>query len=105
MKHLIVAAHPSASSFTMALTQLYATELERLGHTQCTSDLYRMRFNPILGAEELTAADTGGVADLSARALPADLAQAPATCPGGRRAHGDLPALVAIDARHYEGVH
>lgn len=76
MKHLIVAAHPSASSFTMALTQLYATELERLGHTQCTSDLYRMRFNPILGAEELTAADTGGVADLSARALPADLAQA-----------------------------
>ena len=27
MKHLIVAAHPSASSFTMALTQLYATEL------------------------------------------------------------------------------
>lgn len=53
MKHLIVVAHPSASSFTMALTRLYATELERLGHTQHTSDLYRMGFNPILREEEL----------------------------------------------------
>lgn len=53
MKHLIVVAHPSASSFTMALTRLYATELERLGHTQSTSDLYRMGFNPVLREEEL----------------------------------------------------
>jgi NAD(P)H dehydrogenase (quinone) len=76
MKHLIVVAHPSASSFTMALTRLYATELERLGHTQSTSDLYRMGFNPILNAGELAAADSGRVADSSARAFPADIAQA-----------------------------
>jgi NAD(P)H dehydrogenase (quinone) len=71
MKHLIVVAHPSSSSFTMALTRLYATELERLGHTQRTSDLYRMGFNPILHAEEL--ASTGYS---SAHAVPVDVAQA-----------------------------
>ncbi|HJS90378.1 MAG TPA: NAD(P)H-dependent oxidoreductase [Steroidobacteraceae bacterium] len=71
MKHLIVVAHPSASSFTMALTRLYATELERLGHTQHTSDLYRMGFNPVLRAEEL--ASTGYP---PSHAVPADVAQA-----------------------------
>jgi len=75
MKHLIVVAHPSANSLTMALTRLYATELERLGHTQCTSDLYRMRFNPILDAEELAATDLHPVSGSSACA-PADVAQA-----------------------------
>lgn len=76
MKHLIVVAHPSASSFTMALTRLYATELERLGHTQCTSDLYRMGFNPILDAEELAAADSHRVGGSSARGFAADVARA-----------------------------
>lgn len=76
MKHLIVVAHPSASSFTMALTRLYATELERLGHTQSMSDLYRMRFNPVLGVEELASADSGRVADFPARAAPTDVARA-----------------------------
>lgn len=71
MKHLIVVAHPSASSFTMALSRLYATELERLGHSQHTSDLYRMGFNPILRAEELAATGYS-----STRAAPVDVAQA-----------------------------
>lgn len=71
MKHLIVVAHPSAGSFTMALARLYAAELERLGHIQHTSDLYRMGFNPILGAEEI--ASPGHPAS---RALPVDVAQA-----------------------------
>jgi NAD(P)H dehydrogenase (quinone) len=71
MKHLIVVAHPSASSFTMALTRLYATELERLGHVQRTSDLYRMGFNPILRAEELASAGYS-----SSHAVPVDVAQA-----------------------------
>ncbi len=77
MRHLIVVAHPSASSFTMALTRLYATELERLGHTQRTCDLYRMGFNPILGAAELaSSADPGRTADSAGHWVPADVARA-----------------------------
>jgi NAD(P)H dehydrogenase (quinone) len=76
MKHLIVVAHPSASSFTMALARLYATELERLGHTQSTSDLYRMGFNPILGAEELASTDLARLPDSSAHATAGDVARA-----------------------------
>jgi NAD(P)H dehydrogenase (quinone) len=53
MKHLIVAAHPAIDSFTMALTRAYAEELEALGHTQRTRDLYRMGFDPVLAAHEL----------------------------------------------------
>jgi len=32
MRHLIVIAHLSASSFTMALARLSATEQQQLGH-------------------------------------------------------------------------
>ncbi len=53
MKHLIVVAHPAEDSFTMGLTRSYATELERLGHSQLTCDLYRMGFDPVLTAQEL----------------------------------------------------
>jgi len=53
MQHLIVVAHPAASSFTMALTRSYSAELEKLGARQQTYDLYRMGFNPVLNAEEL----------------------------------------------------
>ncbi|MBK5197943.1 MAG: NAD(P)H-dependent oxidoreductase [Methyloceanibacter sp.] len=53
MKHLIVAAHPAADSFTMGLTRTYAAELEKLGHSQRTYDLYRMGFDPVLAAHEL----------------------------------------------------
>ena len=50
MKHLIVVAHPAENSFTMALMRTYAAELEKLGHTQRTFDLYRSSFDPVLGA-------------------------------------------------------
>ena len=53
MKHLVVVAHPVKDSFTMGLTRAYAAELEHLGHSQRTCDLYRMGFDPILGAHEL----------------------------------------------------
>jgi len=53
MKHVVVVAHPAAESFTMALTRTYTAELEQLGHSQRTYDLYRMGFNPVLGAQEL----------------------------------------------------
>lgn len=52
-KHLIVAAHPVEDSFTMTLMRAYAGELSRLGHAVQVHDLYRMRFNPVLGAHEL----------------------------------------------------
>jgi NAD(P)H dehydrogenase (quinone) len=54
MKHLIVVAHPAEKSFTMALAKAYARELESLGHTHSTYDLYRMGFNPVLNAHELS---------------------------------------------------
>jgi hypothetical protein len=42
MQHLIVVAHPAEDSFTMGLTRSYSAELEKLGHSQRTCDLYRM---------------------------------------------------------------
>ena len=53
MKHLVVVAHPAEASFTFALTRAYTDELELLGHTTQTYDLYRMGFNPVLAAHEL----------------------------------------------------
>jgi NAD(P)H dehydrogenase (quinone) len=53
MRHLVVVAHPNEDSFTMALTRAYAAELEALGHSQRTYDLYRMGFNPVMAAREL----------------------------------------------------
>jgi NAD(P)H dehydrogenase (quinone) len=34
VKHLLVVAHPSEDSFTIALTRAYAAELKELGHSQ-----------------------------------------------------------------------
>ncbi len=53
MKHLVVVAHPAEASFTFAPTRAYTDELELLGHTTQTYDLYRMGFNPVLAAHEL----------------------------------------------------
>jgi NAD(P)H dehydrogenase (quinone) len=66
MKHLIVVAHPAVKSFTMALAHAYASELEALGHTQSTFDLYRMGFHPVLDAHELMpiSADRSASADV-----------------------------------------
>jgi NAD(P)H dehydrogenase (quinone) len=69
MKYLIVVAHPAENSFTMALTRTYAAELEKLGHTQRTFDLYRSSFDPVLGAPELAPVDADHPAS-------ADVAQA-----------------------------
>lgn len=56
MKHLVVVAHPAEDSLTMGLTRAYTAELEKLGHSQRTYDLYRMGFNPVLAAHELVPA-------------------------------------------------
>jgi NAD(P)H dehydrogenase (quinone) len=67
MRHLVVVAHPAVDSFTMELARAYAAELEGLGHSQRTYDLYRMGFNPVLKAHELApvSADHPASADLA----------------------------------------
>jgi NAD(P)H dehydrogenase (quinone) len=78
MKHIVVVAHPSASSFTMALTGAYARELERLGHRQQTYDLYRMRFNPVMAARELLPITTDHPAEPDVMSTQNDLRDADA---------------------------
>jgi len=75
MKHLIVVAHPVEKSFTMSLANAYACELEALGHTQSIYDLYRMGFNPVLNADELTP-------DSAGHSPSADVVQAQAAIQG-----------------------
>ena len=69
MQHLIVVAHPLQHSMTMKLAHAYALELQQLGHSQRTHDLYHMGFNPVMGAHELEPLSIGHAAD-------ADVAQA-----------------------------
>ncbi|HEY6458125.1 MAG TPA: NAD(P)H-dependent oxidoreductase [Steroidobacteraceae bacterium] len=53
MKHLIVVAHPLEDSVTMKLARAYALELSNLGHDCVMHDLYRLGFDPVMGAVEL----------------------------------------------------
>jgi NAD(P)H dehydrogenase (quinone) len=53
MKHLVIAAHPNVGSFTMSVARAYAEALDGIDHETLTCDLYRMDFNPVLGATEL----------------------------------------------------
>jgi NAD(P)H dehydrogenase (quinone) len=69
MQHLIVVAHPLEESITMKLVRSFARELQQLGHNQKIHDLYRMGFNPVMGAHELEPRSIGHAAD-------ADVAQA-----------------------------
>jgi len=62
VKHLIVVAHPVETSFTLALAQAYAAELETLGHVQQTRDLYRMGFDPLLSGDEILSGASGDAA-------------------------------------------
>lgn len=60
----------------MALTRLYTTELERLGHAQSIGGPLSYAFQPGLNAEELASADSGRFADLAAGAVPNDVGRA-----------------------------
>lgn len=55
MKHLIVVAHPNATSFTHALADAYSDELVKMGHECDYRDLYALGFNPVLQPSELNA--------------------------------------------------
>ena len=68
--HLIVAAHPVEDSFTLSVARTYADELVREGHDVRVRDLYRMKFDPVLGAHELSGTSDG---DGGAHAPKADV--------------------------------
>lgn len=53
MNVLIIYAHPNPNSFNAALRDLAVRTLSHAGHSILLSDLYTMRFNPVLSAQEL----------------------------------------------------
>ncbi len=56
MNTLLVLAHPEPKSFSAALFHQAAITLQSEGHEVVSSDLYRMRFNPISGRDNFTSA-------------------------------------------------
>jgi NAD(P)H dehydrogenase (quinone) len=53
MKHAIILAHPSPTSFNASAARAYAAALHALGHEAAIRDLYAMDFDPRLKAGEL----------------------------------------------------
>ncbi len=53
MKHALIIAHPALRSFTATMAKAYAAALVEQGHQVLVRDLYRMEFDPRLGAEEI----------------------------------------------------
>jgi NAD(P)H dehydrogenase (quinone) len=53
MKHAIAFAHPRPESLTGAAAAAYAAEARAMGHEVVIRDLYRMRFDPCLKADEI----------------------------------------------------
>jgi NAD(P)H dehydrogenase (quinone) len=57
MKHAVIFSHPNAQSFTASVATAYRETAEGLGHSVVVRDLYRMKFDPCLKAEELPRRD------------------------------------------------
>jgi NAD(P)H dehydrogenase (quinone) len=53
MKHAIILAHPSPTSFNASVARAYAATLHAMGHEAAIRDLYAMDFDPRLKASEL----------------------------------------------------
>ena len=53
MRHLVILAHPEATSFNAAVAGAYASAVRDMGHDASLRDLYRRDFDPRLRAEEL----------------------------------------------------
>ena len=51
-KHAVIVCHPEEDSFTFSLARRYIETVEGHGHEVALRDLYRMKFNPVLGAAE-----------------------------------------------------
>lgn len=52
IKHVIIACHPKAESFTLAMATRYAETVRSHGHEAIIRDLYRMSFDPLLKPAE-----------------------------------------------------
>jgi len=65
MNVLIVIAHPEPASFNAALKNVSVDTLTALGHEVLVSDLYRMDFSPVLGANDFPQRDCADFLDLS----------------------------------------
>ena len=52
LNHAIIACHPSADSFTLAIANRYAEAVRQHGHDVIVRDLYRVGFDPVLKLEE-----------------------------------------------------
>lgn len=52
-KHAIIVCHPQEESFTFSVARRYAEAVEASGHEVVLRDLYRLKFDPVLRAEEM----------------------------------------------------
>lgn len=57
MKHAVILAHPKPDSFCASLATYYAAAARELGHQAVVRDLYAMKFDPCLRAEEIPTPD------------------------------------------------
>lgn len=62
MRHLIIAAHPSAKSFNHAVVETYVAALADRKHRVECRDLYAINFNPVMSARDLAAVGHGRAA-------------------------------------------
>ena len=66
MKHAVIFCQPRETSFTSLVAKTYVLAVEKLGHQAIVRDLYRIAFNPCLGAEELPGAHFAPRGDVAA---------------------------------------
>jgi NAD(P)H dehydrogenase (quinone) len=59
VRHLVIAAHPSAKSFNRAVVEAYTSALQEHAHHVECRDLYAINFNPVLSARDLAAVSRG----------------------------------------------
>jgi NAD(P)H dehydrogenase (quinone) len=52
LKHAVIVCHPEEDSFTLSLARRYAETVQARGQEVVLRDLYRMKFDPVLGAAE-----------------------------------------------------
>ena len=62
MRHLVIAAHPSAKSFNHAVVETYVAALVERKHRVECRDLYAANFNPVMSARDLAAIGRGKAA-------------------------------------------
>lgn len=63
MNHLVVIAHPRDDSFNKRVASVYVEELQKCGHEVAIRDLYKMNWNPVAAASDLSCMSTGRIPD------------------------------------------